>query len=170
MMHKERVQSLLREFKISSPPVPIERIAKGLGIVLCEFPSDDDVSGAIIRLQGKTVIAVNPKHHSNRKRFTIAHELGHYFLHQDVTDHVDADFRVSWRNEESSKAVDWNEISANAFAAELLMPEEFLIADLNSLEEVTKRSVVLLAGRYAVSPEAMKIRLTNLGVTPPYQP
>jgi Zn-dependent peptidase ImmA (M78 family) len=166
---RESAEKLLRKFKVTSPPVPVDKIAKKLGIVLCEFPAtDDSVSGAIIKTQGKTIIAINPRHHSNRQRFTIAHELGHYFFDKNLSEHVDQDFRVSWRNEDSSKAIDWSEIRANAFAAELLIPTDFLKADLDSLTELSKRTVVLLATRYKVSPEAMKIRLTNLGITPPF--
>jgi Zn-dependent peptidase ImmA (M78 family) len=113
-------------------------------------------------------IAVNPAHHINRQRFTIAHELGHYFLHEGLEEHVEENFRVAWRSADSSKAINWIEIEANRFAAELLMPTRFLETDLNSLENIDKRSVALLAIKYIVSPEAMKIRLSQLGILGPF--
>jgi Zn-dependent peptidase ImmA (M78 family) len=64
--------------------------------------------------------------------------------------------------------VNWLEIQANRFAAELLMPTDHLTRDLNSLRRIEKRTVALLAAAYKVSPEAMKIRLTNLGITGPF--
>ncbi len=60
------------------------------------------------------------------------------------------------------------EIEANRFAAELLMPTRFLELDLNSMENIDKRTVALLATKYIVSPEAMKIRLSQLGILGPF--
>jgi Zn-dependent peptidase ImmA (M78 family) len=164
----EKVRELLARFRVRRPPVPVEQIAKKLGLKLAAIPGDDDISGAIIRRGSDVVIAVNTLHHPNRQRFTVAHELGHYYFHSVLEEHVDQNFRVAWRNSESSKAVDWLEIEANRFAAELLIPRDFLVKDLDALRRIEKRTVALLASRYRVSPEAMKFRLTNLGVTGPF--
>jgi len=164
----ERVEKLLLRFDVRRPPVPVDKLAKKLGLLLAPLPADDEISGAIIRKDGQVVIAVNPAHHINRQRFTIAHELGHYFLHEGMETHVDQNFRVAWRNAESSKAIDWNEIQANRFAAELLMPTSFMLKDLDSLESVDRHAVALLATKYAVSPGAMKIRLSQLGIIGPF--
>jgi len=165
----EKVEELLRRFNIRRPPVPVDKITKKLKLLLYPLPADDEISGAIIRKAGqRVIIAVNPAHHINRRRFTIAHELGHYFLHEGLEEHVDENFRVAWRNADSSKAINWIEIQANRFAAELLMPTRFLETDLDSLENIDKRTVALLATKYIVSPEAMKIRLSQLGILGPF--
>lgn len=163
-----KVDELLRQFNIRKPPVPVRQIAKKLGLLLAALPANDEISGAIIRKNGRVVIAVNTSQHVNRQRFTIAHELAHHFLHEELAEHVDQNFRVAWRNSESSKAVNWQEIEANRFAAELLMPSDFLKRDLDALERIEKRTVALLASRYGVSAEAMKFRLTNLGILGPF--
>lgn len=85
-----------------------------------------------------------------------------------LEEHVDQNFSIAWRNADSSKAINWLEIQANRFAAELLIPTDFLTADLDSLQSIEKRTVALLASRYGVSPQAMKIRLTNLGIIGPF--
>lgn len=165
----EKVEELLGRFNIRRPPVPVDKITKKLKLLLYSLPADDEISGAIIRKAGqRVIIAVNPAHHINRQRFTIAHELGHYFLHEGLEEHVDENFRVAWRNADSSKAINWIEIQANRFAAELLMPTRFLETDLDSLENIDKRTVALLATKYIVSPEAMKIRLSQLGILGPF--
>jgi Zn-dependent peptidase ImmA (M78 family) len=164
----DKVEELLARFNIRRPPVPVDKLAKKLNLIFCALPGDDEISGAIIRKQGRVIIAVNPAHHINRQRFTIAHELGHFFLHTGLEEHVDENFRIAWRNASSSKAVNWTEIQANRFAAELLMPTRFIERDLNSLEDIDKRTVALLAKRYIVSPEAMKIRLSQLGILGPF--
>jgi len=164
-----KVEDLLQQFRIQTPPVPVEKIARKLGILICPLPAEDDISGAIVRKDGHVVIAINPTHHSNRQRFTIAHELGHFFFHAGLEEHVDRDFRVSWRRvADSPPSVDWQEITANRFAAELLMPSRFMKSDLDTIGEVNKRAVTLFALRYKVSNEAMKIRLSNLGIVGPF--
>jgi Zn-dependent peptidase ImmA (M78 family) len=164
----DKVNEIIERFRVRKPPVPVDRIVKKLGLSLVSLPAGDEISGAIIRNGDSVVIAVNPLHHLNRQRFTIAHELGHYFLHEELAEHVDQSFRIAWRNADSSKAVNWLEIEANRFAAELLMPTDFLRRDLDALRKIEKRTVALLAAAYKVSPEAMKIRLTNLGITGPF--
>lgn len=164
----EIVTSLLERFRVRRAPVPVDRIARGLGIQVRALPGDDEISGAIIRTKDHVIIAVNPAHHSNRQRFTIAHELGHYHLHEGLERHVDQNFRIAWRNADSSKAINWTEIQANRFAAELLMPTQFMEADLNQLRTIEKRTVALLADKYKVSPEAMKIRLSQFGILGPF--
>ena len=114
------------------------------------------------------MIAVNPAHHINRQRFTIAHELGHYFFHEGLEEHVDQNFRIAWRNSDSSKAINWLEVEANRFPAALLIPTRFLQSDLDTLQTLDARTLLLLAKRYIVSPEAMKIRLSQFGITGPF--
>jgi Zn-dependent peptidase ImmA (M78 family) len=165
---ESKVEAILQKFRIRKPPVSVHRIAKGMGLRVVAVPAEDSISGAIIRDSKEAIIAVNTSQHINRQRFTVAHELAHFLFHEGMEEHVDQNFRVAWRNSKSSKAIDWIEIEANRFAAELLMPTKFLMADLDSMERIDRHSVALLASRYRVSPEAMKFRLTNLGLIPPF--
>jgi Zn-dependent peptidase ImmA (M78 family) len=135
-----------------------------------ELPANDDIFGAIVRQQGHIIIAVNPNQHPNRQRFTIAHELGHFFNHdyvRDGQDHVDGDFRLHWRNESSSQGVDWNEIEANRFAASLLMPEFLVRDDVERSLPLNQAAIQRLASLYRVSRLAMQYRLVNLGILHP---
>ena len=63
-------------------------------------------------------------------------------------------------------AVDDNEIEANQFAAELLMPHDLIRRDLKKLPSdiEPETAVAQLARRYQVSIQAMTIRLNGLGV------
>lgn len=159
-------EELLRKYRISGPPVPVHKIAKQEGIQILDLPGAEDISGALVRKGPKTVIAVNPRHHMHRRRFTVAHELGHFFQHADVQTHVDQDFRINFRDARSSGAVDWMEIQANEYAASLLMPTAFLLHDVTKRGELTENFITSLATRYEVSTMAMRIRLTNLGMLP----
>ena len=164
---RETVEALLKQNRIHKPPVPVERIAASLGLDVRSAPLDGDLSGVLVRNEGEVYIGVNSLHHRNRRRFTIAHELGHFALHSGIRMHVDRDFRVNWRDDDSSKAVDPEEMEANRFAAELLMPTNFLLKDIEELKRLDRGTVDLLARRYRVSPQAMRIRLGNFGFFPP---
>lgn len=164
---REKVEQLLSRNKISKPAVPVERIAKSLKLTVRKAPLDSDLSGALVRSDGEAYIGVNSRHHPNRQRFTIAHELGHFVLHNGMKLHVDDDFRVNWRDGDSSRAVSPEEMEANRFAAELLMPTQLIVKDIEELESVTDAAVRSLARRYKVSPYAMRIRLANFGFIMP---
>jgi Zn-dependent peptidase ImmA (M78 family) len=160
---EETVEQLLKKSRITKPPVPVERIAKAHGLDIRLAPYEGDLSGALVRTEREAFIGVNSSHHPNRQRFTIAHELAHYFLHRGLRLHIDKKIWVNWRDDDSSKAVQWEEIQANQFAAELLMPTRFLMRDIDKIRRFDAQTVQFLARRYRVSPQAMEIRLTNLG-------
>jgi Zn-dependent peptidase ImmA (M78 family) len=164
-------EDVLHECGITNRPIPLDRIARHYGITQVELSASDDIFGAIVRENGRVMIAVNPSQHPNRQRFTLAHELAHFILHysQGVgpVKHVDTDFRVSWRNHVSSQGVDWKEIEANRFAAALLMPEHMLRNDVDQFYILNDDTIQRLASMYKVSRLAMRFRLINLGLLPP---
>jgi Zn-dependent peptidase ImmA (M78 family) len=160
---RERVAALLEDHGIDEPPVPVDKLAENLGLEIRVAPLRGDLYGALIRSDHENYIGVNSLNHPNRRRFTIAHELGHFVLHKGIKVHIDKGFRVNWRDDESSQAVSDEEMEANRFAAELLMPIQFLTRDIDRLRGVGHETVALLARKYKVSSQAMRIRLTGFG-------
>jgi Zn-dependent peptidase ImmA (M78 family) len=162
---REAAKELLRESKVDKPPVPVERIARRLKAEVRYEPFDGELSGMLIREGQRVIIGVNASHPKTRQRFTIAHELAHMRLHDErLPIHVDRGFPVRRRDVRSSQAVDVDEMEANGFAAELLMPAAMLEHDLEGKDpdyeddELTRR----LANRYKVSLQAMAVRLATL--------
>lgn len=159
-------REIIATFGIKAPAVPVERIVKSKGIVLQYAPLDEELSGMAYIKDGVAIIGVNALHHPNRQRFSIAHELAHHELHADELRkavHVDKVFRVLHRDVVASQGVDALEIDANAFAAELLMPEAFLKDALDDagLDIEDDDSVEALARKFRVSPSAMRYRLAR---------
>lgn len=159
---------LLKAHGIEAPPVEVEQIASMLGIRVQFEPAEDELSGFLLRdlNRQKAVIGVNDRHSDNRKRFTIAHELGHYLLHEQEKLHVDRQFRINWRDGTSKKGESEEEKEANLFAAELLMPVHFIQQDLSEAEAFDLESdatINELAEAYKVSSQAMTFRLAYLG-------
>jgi Zn-dependent peptidase ImmA (M78 family) len=159
------VSELLDEFEVAKPPVPVRRIARGRGARIFREGQEGDLSGFLFRRGKEIIIGVNTDQAPVRQRFTIAHELGHLLLHDLTELHVDHGFTVRLRSDLSSLGLDEQEMEANRFAAELLMPMRLLKEDLEGTEldltdDETFRS---LAKQYGVSAQALAIRLTGLG-------
>ena len=158
---------------VANPPVDVRAAAQALGFTVQGLGElGDDVSGAFVSHPGGGVIAVNKNHHLVRRRFTIAHELGHGLLHEGrMPLFVDKGFAVAFRDRRSSTGEVRMEREANAFAAALLMPENMVRSATDEL--VWTHGLDMgggggalreLAQRFKVSQEAMSYRLAHLGV------
>lgn len=166
---RETVRDLLTDCEVEGPPVPVLDLARSRGARIVQVAGDDDeIDGFLYRENDQTVIGVNRKHALVRRRFTVAHELGHLLLHETGNVHVDRGFRIYLRDTSSKVGVIPHEMEANRFAAELLMPIEFLRDDLEKVvfDFVDDKELRTLAKRYAVSIQALTIRLTGLGYIP----
>lgn len=165
---RRRAREVLAQAGISKAPVPIERLIKKLNIVLRHEALDEDLSGMAYIHDGLSMIGINAIHHPNRQRFSAAHELGHHILHSaEITNSVHVDkgaTRVLLRDESSSLGVDRLEIEANAFASELLMPRDLLVAEMGGVpvDVEDDAQVEVLAKRFKVSTHAMRVRLLGL--------
>lgn len=117
----------------------------------------ENMCGFIRRIDWKFQIFIEQSHHKNRQRFTLAHELGHFFLHmqeegaRDVF--VDNKDCLLFRDGKYSR----QEKEANNFAAEYLMPEKE-VRKLYNQYWITD----LLAKWFWVSRIAMAIRIDNI--------
>jgi Zn-dependent peptidase ImmA (M78 family) len=145
-------------------PTDVESIAKEHNIQVRYEPLEDSVAGMLIVKDDYGVISVNAGHHPNRRRFTIAHELGHYLLHCNSSTVFLNTGSIFFRDERSSTSDEQEEIEANEFAVSLLMPEEILTSRFRS-EPVDIHDDVgmrLLAMQFGVSVQALTIGLTRL--------
>ncbi len=158
-------RELLEEFQVRTPPVDPVALAERLGVLVVPQKLDDDVSGMLLRKDGSCVIGVNRSHSAERRRFTVAHELGHLRLHEGRPLILDMDTRVNYRNTVSSMATDREEVDANRFAAALLAPEAMVRQAVRSVGFRTAEELVhVLSGRFQLSEIAMTYRLMNLGI------
>jgi Zn-dependent peptidase ImmA (M78 family) len=167
---EKEARAILRDAEVIAPPVPVARIATDLGIELSYRPLQGDISGILRREAGRVVVGVNSLDSPSRQRFTIAHELGHFRLHEGYEVIVDKLVRVNLRVTPGGPlATPEEERDANYFAAELLMPERLLKARAKVL--VGQQTIMSgdwlveeLAGEFDVSRQAMLYRLVNLGL------
>ena len=139
-----------------SAPVNVVRLAKEIGLavyVTGDWP--ETVSGMIRKDRkkgGKSgyAVTVNDKHCEARRRFTIAHEIGHFVLHPDlIGDRLGDD--ILYRSHLS----DIRETEANRFAANLLMPTELI----EKAATAGVHTIPDFARIFEVSPSTMSVRL-----------
>jgi Zn-dependent peptidase ImmA (M78 family) len=160
---------LIAQLGVARPPVPIEKIAERLGASIAYEAFEGDVSGMLYREGDRVLIGVNSTHAPTRQRFTLAHEIAHLKLHEGQPIFIDRLVRINWRDGTSAR----DEVEANAFAAELLMPRKFMTREIERTVSKTPQIapdqlIVALADTFRVSREAMRYRLVNLGVLGPY--
>ena len=145
-------------FKI---PVDVVKIAKLNDIAVYEGDLEKSVSGAIRYNKEKEnfEILVNKNDTRERKRFTIAHEIGHFFLHKEILMndeiHIDIMYRMPNEDEEQKK----RERDVDYFAGALLMNKTLLTKMYNESNTITE-----LAKIFDVSVSAMTVRLDILGL------
>ncbi|ORA75454.1 hypothetical protein BST25_05920 [Mycobacterium heidelbergense] len=147
----------------------MELLAQNEGIEVVRVAADWNESGFLLREEGRPpIIGINRKTSPKRQRFTIAHELGHWRLHEGKPLIVDQSVMVNKRNDVSSQASDLQEIQANQFAAALLMPESLVRVRANhsAIEGFRSRDELIsrLSSEFDVSTDAMSWRLVNLGI------
>jgi hypothetical protein len=139
-----------RLFATDELPVPVEAIAEDLLGLHVDESEALDCSGLLLPAERRVVL--NAGEPPVRRRFTLAHELGHWVC-QVLEGHRAA---VYCRDVDVSEAADRTlERQANVFAAELLMPE-------HAVRQMFRESVADCAEALGVSEEAMGWRLYNL--------
>jgi len=151
-------QKLLADIKADKLPINLEQILTNLGINLLPYSFPDNISAVLLKEGHMIVVGVNENHHPNRRRFSIAHEIGHYTLGHYKDIFVDSAAIAEGKfdvHDNSHKKV--QEQEANHFASELLIPSAMLKKDFSEIRDADK-----LAKLYKVSKDALWIKLVRL--------
>ncbi|WP_284785246.1 ImmA/IrrE family metallo-endopeptidase [Corynebacterium rhinophilum] len=123
---RERATEVRNSYGLSTP-VDLQQLCEQLGISV--WVGDlKGASGLILKEQGKDADIYLERTDSHlRQRFTLAHELGHYFERLEASDDEYSFRDEGTLREERSNKYGLMEFYADEFAGELLMPEkEFL--------------------------------------------
>jgi Zn-dependent peptidase ImmA (M78 family) len=147
----------------STIPVDPVAIAYDNNIKITVKRLEDGIDGGISKKDNQYTIYVNSNTSDNRKRFTIAHELGHYFLHKTIKNEAaiedESEILDKNRDDFSSLGVFAGEIEANGFAAALLMNKDEVVNAWNDYENLS-----YVASMFGVSTIALQNRLKHLKV------
>lgn len=165
-------EKLLSCHGINRWPVDVESIALAEGIKVRYEALDDELSGMCFFKNDTFVICVNAWHAYTRQRFTIAHEFGHIKMHSERLKTgvlVDKTITILRRDARPAHGSYRIEVEANQFAANFLLPEQFVQrylkeAGLDYGVKHDESAIEDMAKAFQVSPLAMAIRIGNLFV------
>lgn len=159
--HYRSPPTLLRELGITEPEdIRIEAIAQYCGATVVYEP----LRGCAARIVGygdEAFITVDSKSRLERRRFSAAHELGHWMMDRGKIS--------SFLCQEKVYATEWSEDNperrANRYAADLLLPK-FMFEPRAKNKEITFSTVRSLAYEFITSLTATAIRLVEFGSFP----
>lgn len=126
----EHVARALLDFLQIRPPVDLSTIIRKIGLRVVNVPSDFE--GALVRIENrpKGVIGLRTGMSKRRRRFTIAHEIGHYVLPGHG---ISRAFCSEKRIGLLGKSTNEFESAANQFAGEFLLPRKAVGAIIGEL-------------------------------------
>lgn len=130
-------------------PVKVSEISRKMGVMTYRATLPAGLSGMIIKEKGS-----EPRSYADAdepdvcRRFTFAHELGHYVERTTLADDDDFAFKDG-----RSEKYDLHEFYADEFAGALLMPED----DFVKMQQEGK-SLIDMAARFGVSLSAVRKR------------
>lgn len=155
----EIVPEIFRQNPELGFPVPLEAIARAAGIIEIRYQTLDAFEGVLAANAEKTqgAIAINSKSWPQRQRFTIGHELGHFMLprHNHFMECSTSDMK-------NHSGLDPIEAEANAFSAQLLMPEPLFSCHPDYPEFPDCRALFSLAEHCDVSFKACVYRYQDV--------
>lgn len=145
---------LLKAAGATGAPVdPYDLATRVLGAQVREAPfheSEDQLAGALLRHE--KIIGLNARAPLPRRRFALAHEIGHFVLNHFLDEGLHLDARLTMK--EDGPAC----VEANLFAVELLIPlAETMLAGGADLED--EEQMAGLAEHYGVSAQVLSFRL-----------
>ena len=146
---KETASLLRYKWELGEEPIPnLVQVLEDNGVVVLPFDfGTDKLDGFFIRLRSNLVVIAlnsNEAFSPDRRRFTLAHELGHAILHVDVL---------------PSREL---ENEADAFAAEFLAPSQSLKEDF--AKPPTFNNLKILKGKWKISISSLAFRAHRLGL------
>jgi Zn-dependent peptidase ImmA (M78 family) len=161
---EERAESILRDHGAEGLAIDPVNIANSLGLKVYNAKfGERGIAGMLSTRRDGANIYIEADDLAARKRFTVAHELGHFILHLQGHEGEFIDDEDNFRAVHEIES-DWTEErrmewEANVFAAALLMPAHAIRERWKEIRDLGG-----MASWFQVSRQAMAIRLSALGI------
>jgi hypothetical protein len=155
-----KAREVLHEFMVGAPDeIDLSTIAWTLGKLRIEYGNLDTAEGRLVAsTEGGFIRVRSGIRPDGRKRFVIAHELGHFCLHKAAS-----------ALDTFSQLTDWGsgsrETEANLFGGELLMPD-FLMKPRITKDEPSLAFLDSLASEFATSNLATCVQFVHYTTEP----
>lgn len=164
---KNLAKKISSSFLTLKAPIKIEEILKEFKITIMEndFPEDSKIDALLIRKGENAFIVLNENKPKRRQRFSLAHELGHFLMHGNDELYLDKNITETFIFTRTADKKDDNELEANYFAAELLMPSNLIERDFpNYYIQDPENFISKMAEDYEVSEPALTYKLKELSL------
>lgn len=162
---QQLVEEIFRQCPDIKAPIPIDEIARAVGIVSINPMPTEDVEGMLVadNVKSSGVIFYKESSPLGRQRFTIGHELGHYLLlhHGPEQSCTPNDIKFG-SSSDSLKAL---ESEANQFSQLLLMPDVLISRAINS-STLSMELLKSISDNFEMSFEAIANKCSSLSNTP----
>lgn len=158
---RKGVQEVITELTSNglwSIPLNIEAALKYYGMRIF-YEDMGDLSGYLEKRSTGWIAGVNTYQSEQRQRFTLAHELGHFCLHNHLISGSHKE-KIFFR----SAVTDHMEKEANEFASDLLIPKVALLEQIRS----GNNKLSNLASYFNVSLDAMRYKAFRLKLISEY--
>lgn len=157
-----KARGLLQKWMILDPSeIDLDTIAADLGLIIVERENIGSAARLVAGSWNGIISLDSSLREPGRKRFAIAHEIGHFVLHKSknpIEMCQESDF-FRWGS------VSTFESEANAFAVEILMPTS-LFSQKCGTDAPSLKHIAALAGVFQTSLTATAIRYAELGGFP----
>ncbi len=155
-MRLTAAERLLQDLGITEPDeIDLEAIAFHLNASV-RYSRLDGCEARIIGTSDKAIITIGEDAVLRRKRFSLAHEIGHWTHHRGQ--------RLVCRVEESAPQDRMSpERVANQFAADLLMPRYIFAPAMKSCRRLDLKAVMDMSTLFNTSRHATAIRMVEIG-------
>lgn len=161
MSLREKIEEfalIVRKCLNLSSPLDMIEVSKKLGII-CNPLTDVDYDAKLSVYNGNFYIDYDKNQIFERRQFSIAHELGHLFLHKSRKNTQQDTF---YRKTGNTSQIEWE---ANEFAASLLMPStEFITFCLDNVDTDGRIDLEKISNKFRVSKQAVRVRGSVLGL------
>ena len=152
---KALLETVFGDLQSIELPIDLNRIADHCGLIIKQGKFvDEEIQGALDRPSSTVFLSENDTFED--KSFTLAHEIGHYKLHEELKQDVFTMHQLKALRERQGK--DMCEDQADQFAASLIMPKELVI----SFWKASSKDITMIAKIFGVSTDVAKFRLRAL--------
>lgn len=143
-----------------SSPIDIFSLAQMIPVLtLVFYPLGDNISGACLKSDSSSLIAINSGMSLGRQRFSLAHELYHYYFDNNTTSTI-CSSKIGFGSDKEKRA--------DQFASYLLIPSSALYELITTYKKGHKRKltydeIIKLEQYFGVSHQSMLVRLQQEG-------
>lgn len=147
-------------------PLDVHALVARNGIEVQTRKMERSIPGMMVTTKSATLITLNASLPLNQQRFVLAHLLGHFVLHGKTAEvFIDRTTPITGAGPDVRKRIT-QEMEANEFAAELLMPEDVIRDRFETARPYPYNieSLRPLAAQFGINELVLAIRLAQLGL------